>query len=71
MVYQFIIVLRSILESHTLKEAKMAIQKSGYGKTRNILFGDQKGNFNYVKFAGEESFMKQCKSNSWFTQITI
>ena len=39
----------------------MAIQKSGYGKASNILFGDQKGNFNYVEFAGDESFMKQCK----------
>jgi len=55
------IVLRSILESHTLEEAKMAVQKSGYGKASNILFGDQKGNFSYVEFAGDESFMKQCR----------
>ena len=39
----------------------MTIQKSGYGKASNILFGDQKGNFSYVEFAGDESFMKQCK----------
>ena len=50
------IVLRSILESHTLEEAKMAIHKSGYGKASNILFGDQKGNFNYVEFACDKSF---------------
>lgn len=53
------IVLRSILESHTLEEAKMAIQKSGCGKASNILFGDQEGNFKYIEFAGDERFLKQ------------
>ncbi|MFH1632947.1 MAG: C45 family peptidase [Chloroflexota bacterium] len=68
------IVLRSILESHTLEEAKVSIQKSGYGKASNILFGDQEGNFNYVEFAGDESFMTQSKeqfaihTNHYLTQ---
>ncbi len=53
------IVLRAVLESQTLDEAKMAIERSGYGKASNILFGDRKGNFNYVEFAGDESFMGQ------------
>ncbi len=55
------LVLRSILESHTLEEAKMAIQKSGQGKASNIMFGDQEGNFNYVEFAGDESFMSHSR----------
>jgi len=55
------IVLRAILESHTLEEAKIAIQKSGCGKASNILFGNQDGNFNYVEFAGDESFSRQSK----------
>jgi len=55
------IVLRSILESHTVEEAKVAIQKSGHGKASNILFGDREGNFHYVEFAGDESFMTQPK----------
>jgi len=56
------IVLRSILESHTLEEAKMAIQKSGCGKASNILFGDREGNFNFIEFAGDERFLKQSKA---------
>ena len=53
------IVLRAVLESQTLDEAKMVIKRSGYGKASNILFGDRKGNFNYVEFAGDESFLGQ------------
>lgn len=53
------IVLRAILEAQTLEEAKMAIRKSGCGKASNILFGDQEGNFNFVEFAGDESFCVQ------------
>jgi isopenicillin-N N-acyltransferase like protein len=56
------IVLRSILESHTLEEAKMTIQKSGCGKASNILFGDREGNFNFIEFAGDERFLKQSKA---------
>ena len=56
------IVLRSILESRTLEEAKLAIQKSGYGKASNILFGDREGNFNYVEYAGDERFLKQSRA---------
>ena len=44
----------------------MAIQKSGYVKASNILFGDQKGNFNYVEVASDESFMKQCSEQFMF-----
>jgi isopenicillin-N N-acyltransferase-like protein len=55
------IVLRAILESQSLEEAKIAIQKSGYGKASNILFGDQKGNFSFVEFAGDESFAADSK----------
>jgi len=53
------IVLRSILESRTLEEAKAAVQKSGHGKASNILFGDRAGNFYDVEFAGDESFIIQ------------
>jgi len=56
------IVLRSILESKSLEEAKVAIKKSGYGKTSNILFGDRDGNFYDVEFAGDESFFIQNKT---------
>ena len=56
------IVLRSILESRTLEEAKLAIQKSGYGKASNILFGDREGNFNYIEYAGDERFLKQSRA---------
>jgi isopenicillin-N N-acyltransferase-like protein len=51
------IVLRAVLESRDLEEVKMAIRKAGYGKASNILFGDSKGNFNFVEFAGDQSFM--------------
>jgi len=54
------IVLRAILDAQTLEEAKMAIQKSGFGKASNILFGDRVGNFNYAEFAGDQAFLKQC-----------
>ena len=55
------IVLRSILEARTIEEARAAIQRSGYGKASNIIFGDKAGNFSYVEFAGDESFMTQPK----------
>ncbi len=50
------IVLRSILESQTLENAKLAIQKSGYGKASNILCGDASGNFCDIEFAGDDKF---------------
>jgi isopenicillin-N N-acyltransferase-like protein len=55
------IVLRSILDSRTLEEAKRAIQKAGFGKASNILFGDQEGNFSYIEFAGDESFYAESR----------
>lgn len=53
------IVLRAILDSRTIEEAKAAIEKAGYGKASNILFGDQNGSFNFVEFAGDQTFMRQ------------
>ena len=51
------IVLRSILESKTLKDAELAVQKSGYGKASNVLCGDPYGNFCDIEFAGAETFV--------------
>jgi isopenicillin-N N-acyltransferase-like protein len=56
------IVLRSILESQTLENAKLAIQKSGYGKASNVLCGDPYGNFCDIEFAGDETFMLPSKT---------
>jgi len=50
------IVLRSILDSKLIEEAKDAIQKSGCGKASNILFGDRSGHFYSVEFAGDETY---------------
>jgi len=55
------IVLRAILDAGTLEEARMAVQRSGYGKASSILFGDHAGDFNYVEFAGDQAFLKQCQ----------
>jgi len=56
------IVLRAVLESKTIEEAKMAIQKSGEGKASNILFGDREGNCYNIEFAGDESFLTQSRA---------
>jgi isopenicillin-N N-acyltransferase-like protein len=53
------IVLRAVLESRTLDDARLAIQKAGQGKASNILCGDQDGNCYDVEFAGDESFLIQ------------
>ena len=55
------IVLRAVLESRTLEEARAAIQRSGNGKASNILFGDRGGNFSYVEFAGDKAFVTHPK----------
>jgi len=56
------IVLRAILESQTIEEAKKKIQRSGNGKASNILFGDQSGNFNFVEFAGDETYLSESRN---------
>ncbi len=53
------IVLRAILDARTLEEAKQAVRRAGYGKASNILFGDSQGEFNFVEFAGDQTFMRQ------------
>jgi isopenicillin-N N-acyltransferase-like protein len=50
------IVLRAVLESRTIEEAKAAIQRAGYGKASNILCADRQGNYLDVEFAGDEAF---------------
>jgi isopenicillin-N N-acyltransferase-like protein len=51
------IVLRAVLESRSLAEARAAIQRAGFGKASNILFADRAGNCLDVEFAGDESFL--------------
>jgi len=50
------IVLRAVLESRTLAEARTAIQRADYGKASNILCADRQGNCLDVEFAGDETF---------------
>ncbi len=53
------IVLRAVLESRTLGEARAAMQRAGFGKASNILCGDREGNCLDMEFAGDESFLLQ------------
>jgi len=55
------IVLRAILDTRTIEEAKAVIRKAGCGKASNILFGDHKGDFYYVEFAGDETCLRKSK----------
>lgn len=57
------ILLRSILESRNIAGARKAILKAGFGKASNILFGDKSGKFNYIEFAGDESFTRKSRSH--------
>lgn len=50
------IVLRAILDSRNIQEAKQWIKKAGCGKSSNLLVGDGDGNVIAVEFAGDESF---------------
>ena len=49
------IVLRSVLESSTLDQAREAVAKAGYGKASNILVGDASGDYFDAEFAGDEN----------------
>ncbi len=49
------IVLRSILESSTLDQAREVVAQAGAGKASNILVGDAFGDYFNVEFAGDKS----------------
>jgi len=50
------IVLRAVLESNTIEQARQVLASAGLDKASNILVGDCYGNCLNVEFAGDESF---------------
>jgi len=49
------VLLRAILDSQSIDEAKIAVEKAGHGKASNILVGDQHGNCFDIEFARDRS----------------
>lgn len=49
------IVLRAVLDSTNIHQARAAVDMSGNGKASNILVGDQHGDFFDIEFAGDRS----------------
>lgn len=50
------IVLRSVLDSPTIQDAKNAVKKAGLGKASNILIGTKSGDCLNIEFVGDELF---------------
>jgi len=58
------IVLRAVLESSTLEEAKEAINRSGHGKASNIIIA-QSGRAIDVEFAGGRTYFYEIKDDAY------
>lgn len=59
------VLLRAVLDCHTIDEAKDLVQKHATGRTSNFLVGDQFGNYFDVEFAGDEHFLIEPKENQF------
>ena len=51
------ILLRAVLDSSSIQEAKELLLKHGKGRTSNIMVGDKLGNYFDIEYAGDEFFL--------------
>jgi isopenicillin-N N-acyltransferase-like protein len=58
------VILRAVLESHTLEEAKKAIERSGGGTASNIIVAQARGAFD-AEFAGSGTFIHDIEGHTY------